>query len=165
MAETINNGESGLSVRGKLNDFATEYNAHEANVSNPHSVTKSQVGLGNADNTSDANKPVSTAQQTALDLKSDVAATQRTGTALAFDKDAVYNTIASPGSTNITLNVTGAKLGVTVMVFHFSDPAPSFPAEFNLISGTYDTTAGVVNRILCTYYDDNNVDYSISQPQ
>lgn len=32
---------------------------------NPHAVTKSEVGLGNADNTSDANKPVSTAQATA----------------------------------------------------------------------------------------------------
>ena len=32
-------------------------------------LTKSDVGLGNVDNTSDANKPVSTAQQTALDLK------------------------------------------------------------------------------------------------
>lgn len=33
-------------------------------------VTKSMVGLGNVDNTSDANKPVSTATQTALDGKS-----------------------------------------------------------------------------------------------
>ena len=32
-------------------------------------VTKGDVGLGNADNTSDADKPVSTAQQTALDAK------------------------------------------------------------------------------------------------
>ena len=39
---------------------------------NPHSVTKSDVGLGNVDNTSDANKPVSTAQQTALALKASI---------------------------------------------------------------------------------------------
>jgi hypothetical protein len=32
-------------------------------------ITKTMVGLGNVDNTSDANKPVSTATQTALDLK------------------------------------------------------------------------------------------------
>ena len=32
-------------------------------------LTKSNIGLGNVDNTSDANKPVSTAQQAALDLK------------------------------------------------------------------------------------------------
>ena len=34
--------------------------------------TAAQVGLGNVDNTSDANKPVSTAQQTALDGKLDL---------------------------------------------------------------------------------------------
>jgi hypothetical protein len=44
---------------------------HLSNTSNPHSVTAAQVGLGNVDNTSDANKPVSTATQTALDLKVD----------------------------------------------------------------------------------------------
>jgi uncharacterized protein (DUF697 family) len=43
--------------------------AHLVNTSNPHSVTKSQVGLGNVDNTSDLSKPVSTAQQTALNAK------------------------------------------------------------------------------------------------
>jgi len=43
--------------------------AHTGDTSNPHSVTKAQVGLGNVDNTSDASKPVSTAQQAALDLK------------------------------------------------------------------------------------------------
>ena len=39
---------------------------------NPHGVTKSDVGLGNVNNTSDADKPVSTAQQTALDLKASI---------------------------------------------------------------------------------------------
>lgn len=45
--------------------------AHTSNTNNPHSVTKSQVGLGNADNTSDADKPISTATQNALNLKLD----------------------------------------------------------------------------------------------
>lgn len=49
----------------------TLLNAHTTNYSNPHQVTKAQVGLGNADNTSDANKPVSTAQQNALNTKVD----------------------------------------------------------------------------------------------
>lgn len=39
---------------------------HVSDKANPHGVTKAQVGLGNVDNTSDANKPVSTAQQTAI---------------------------------------------------------------------------------------------------
>ena len=46
-----------------------ELGAHKASAANPHGVTKAQVGLGNVDNTSDANKPVSTAQQTALNEK------------------------------------------------------------------------------------------------
>ena len=44
----------------------TKVNNHIANKSNPHAVTKTQVGLGNVNNTSDANKPVSTAQATAI---------------------------------------------------------------------------------------------------
>ena len=39
--------------------------AHYVNKSNPHEVTKAQVGLGNVDNTSDADKPVSIAQAAA----------------------------------------------------------------------------------------------------
>lgn len=46
--------------------------AHTGNTSNPHGVTKSQVGLGNVDNTSDLAKPVSTAVQNALNAKTDV---------------------------------------------------------------------------------------------
>ena len=51
-----------------------DVDAHEADTANPHVVTKAQVGLGSADNTSDANKPISSATQTALDLKAAAAA-------------------------------------------------------------------------------------------
>lgn len=47
----------------------TNVNSHINNKSNPHGVTKAQVGLGNVDNTSDANKPISNATQTALNGK------------------------------------------------------------------------------------------------
>lgn len=40
---------------------------HTENRGNPHAVTKAQIGLGNVDNTSDLKKPISTAQQTAMD--------------------------------------------------------------------------------------------------
>lgn len=49
-----------------LTALETKVNQHIANKSNPHTVTKAQVGLGNVNNTSDANKPVSTAQATAI---------------------------------------------------------------------------------------------------
>ena len=42
---------------------------HTANRSNPHEVTKAQVGLGNVDNTSDMGKPVSTATARELALR------------------------------------------------------------------------------------------------
>lgn len=50
---------------------AEEFSGHVSDKENPHGVTKSQVGLGNVDNTSDLNKPVSAAQEIAIaDAKS-----------------------------------------------------------------------------------------------
>ena len=68
-----NGGDGGTIAHGSLSDVGTNTHAqidtHVASTANPHSTTASQVGLGNCDNTSDADKPVSTAQQTALDGK------------------------------------------------------------------------------------------------
>ena len=50
-------------------DKTTTVNGHA--LSSNVTVTKGDVGLGNVDNTSDANKPISTATQTALDAKQD----------------------------------------------------------------------------------------------
>lgn len=47
-------------------DVNAKVDSHIGNKSNPHGVTKAQVGLGNVNNTSDADKPVSTAQATAI---------------------------------------------------------------------------------------------------
>ena len=49
-------------------------------ITSPVGIVKGDVGLGNVDNTSDANKPVSTAGQTALDLKANLASPTFTGT-------------------------------------------------------------------------------------
>ena len=62
-------------------------------------LVKGDVGLGNVDNTSDANKPVSTAQQTALDLKANLASPTFTGnpqapTPAADDNDTSIATTA-----------------------------------------------------------------------
>ena len=62
----LTSGEKLSVALGKISKAVTDLIAHIANKSNPHGVTKAQVGLGNVDNTSDANKPVSTAQQAAL---------------------------------------------------------------------------------------------------
>lgn len=47
-------------------DVNEKVDLHMGNKSNPHGVTKAQVGLGNVNNTSDADKPVSTAQAMAI---------------------------------------------------------------------------------------------------
>ena len=52
-------------------DAQTLISSHTSDTSNPHNVTKAQVGLGDVDNTSDLNKPISTATQLALDKKVD----------------------------------------------------------------------------------------------
>lgn len=52
-------------------DYGSAAYAHISATGNPHSTSKADVGLSNVDNTSDAGKPVSTAQQTALNLKAD----------------------------------------------------------------------------------------------
>ncbi|MDP4201628.1 MAG: hypothetical protein Q8861_02955 [Bacteroidota bacterium] len=53
------------------------------------SLSKSDVGLNNVDNTSDLNKPISTATQTALDLKEDKANKSTDGT-LSSNSDTKY---------------------------------------------------------------------------
>ena len=66
-----------ISVPTKVSDLENDSDyttnatltAHTSNKTNPHEVTKSQIGLGNVDNTSDLNKPISTATQIELDKK------------------------------------------------------------------------------------------------
>lgn len=71
-ANAITNHENGTDPHPQYQTAAesqAQVDSHANMMNNPHGVTKDQVGLGNVDNTSDANKPVSTAQQAALDLK------------------------------------------------------------------------------------------------
>lgn len=52
-----------------ISNVQNNLNAHINNRTNPHRVTKEQIGLDKVDNTSDANKPISNATQTALNGK------------------------------------------------------------------------------------------------
>ena len=70
-------------------------------------LSKSKVGLENVDNTTDANKPVSTATQTALDLKAPIASPTFTGTVTL---GAVGNVSITGGSSGQILTTNG--LGV-----------------------------------------------------
>lgn len=71
-AHTVASGLAVLAVTALAQLATTNLATHVARVDNPHTVTKAQVGLGNADNTSDLNKPISTAATTALAAKADL---------------------------------------------------------------------------------------------
>ena len=105
-----------------------------------HSHTKTDVGLGSVDNTSDSNKPVSTATQTALNAKANLSsntytAPQRTNTS------ASSNAIDFRIANNFTINATAANITVTsllgcigqggVIVIESAENVTGWGAEFN----------------------------------
>lgn len=53
-------------INQNIDDVISNLTTHKSDKNNPHSVTKTQVGLSNVDNTSDADKPISTAAETRL---------------------------------------------------------------------------------------------------
>jgi hypothetical protein len=87
-------------------------------INTPTGITKTDVGLANVDNTSDANKPVSTAGQTALDLKANLAGATFTGavsgTSLTLSGDLTVNgTTTNINSTNLVVEDKNIVLGDT----------------------------------------------------
>ena len=118
------------------------------------SLGKSDVGLGNVDNTSDANKPVSTAQQAALDLKSNVGHTHTAAE--------INSWLSQPGSRNIyvdngrtdsytedgsqyrpykTMRAALASLSSASSLTDFNDVTKRFYC-FRIAPGFYDEEAG-----------------------
>jgi len=87
VSDTSMNGN--VYVGGSISENGTSLITKYATLNSPtftgtvSGITKTMVGLSNVDNTSDADKPVSTAQQTALNLKSDVNSPIFTGIPLA----------------------------------------------------------------------------------
>lgn len=109
-------------------------------------LVKGDVGLGNVDNTSDANKPVSSAQQTALDAKLDDSQATAFGLSLLDDVDAAAGRAtlvisdATLSTTDITTNnVSTAKHG-------FMSKLPGGTSNFYREDGTWQSPgAGSTN--------------------
>lgn len=93
-------------ITSDINAVQTNLETHINNKSNPHEVTKDQVGLGNVDNTSDANKPISNATQTALNGK--FSATD--GNALKQRVDNIPELVA----TNITVDSDNDSVNISL---------------------------------------------------
>lgn len=122
-------------ITSDINAVQTNLETHINNKSNPHEVTKDQVGLGNVDNTSDANKPISNATQTALNGK--FSATD--GNALKQTIEDMPNLVVTDGSIShkdnrITLNLRQQSLKDSI-------DTDSVLLTFN--SAT-DSTAGII---------------------
>ena len=108
-------------------------------INTPTGITKSDVGLANVDNTTDANKPVSTATQTALDLKlasATAATTYETITNVALKAPLASPTLtgtplaptATPGTNNTQIATTAyADAAVAALV----DGAPALLNTLN----------------------------------
>lgn len=94
-------------------------------------LTKSDVGLGNVDNTADADKPVSTATQTALDAKQD---TLVSGTNIK-----TINNTSLLGSGNITIDLTLYKVVTSL---------PTSGIDTNKIYLVLSTESGTSNKYI-----------------
>jgi hypothetical protein len=107
--------------------------------------------------------PSKTAVNTAVAAKLDVESPSTTGTALTFETDRVYGSIASPETGNITFSTTNAKVGVTNIIIHNSGSAPTFAANMKKLSGSGDYVTSAINYIYVSYINSTEVIYAINQ--
>lgn len=104
----------------------------------PAGVTKSAVGLGNVDNTSDVNKPVSTAQATAIATK---AAASHTHAATDVTQDATHRFVTD--AEKATWNAGGSGSGIAEPTFASISYASTINIDFS--STTYAKTTATGN--------------------
>lgn len=118
-----------------INNVQNNLTTHINNKANPHQVTKEQVGLSNVDNTSDANKPISTATQNALNGK--FSATE--GNTLKQIVNDMPDLVVTGGS--LRHNSDSVSLNLIQQNLKNPDDAGSFLLKFNSVT---DSTAGII---------------------
>lgn len=112
--------------------------------------TKALVGLSNVDDTSDANKPVSTAQQTALNLKANLASPALTGTPTAPTATAGTNTTQVATTAFVTTGLA-LKANLASPTFTGTPAAPTATAGTNttqVATTAFVTAAGALKSDL-----------------
>lgn len=122
-------------ITSDIDAVQTNLETHINNKSNPHEVTKDQVGLGNVDNTSDANKPISTATQTALNGK--FSATD--GNALKQTIEDMPNLVVTEGSVSHKNN----NISLSLRQQDLKDPVNTESILLTFNPAT-DSTAGII---------------------
>lgn len=107
----------GADPAGASATVQSNLNTHIADTANPHATNKAQVGLPNVDNTSDLNKPISTATQTALNAKvtANTAITGATKTKLTYDSKGLVTAGADANLDDLgDVTITAPTLGDVV---------------------------------------------------
>lgn len=122
-------------ITSDIDAVYTNLETHINNKSNPHKVTKDQVGLGNVDNTSDANKPISNATQTALNGK--FSATD--GNALKQTIEDMPNLVVTEGSVSHKNN----NISLSLRQQDLKDPVNTDSIILTFNPAT-DSTAGII---------------------
>lgn len=118
-----------------ISNVQNNLNAHINNRTNPHRVTKEQIGLDQVDNTSDANKPISNATQTALNGK--FSATD--GNALKQTIEDMPNFVVTEGSVSHKNN----KISLSLRQQDLKDPVNTDSILLTFNPAT-DSTAGII---------------------
>jgi hypothetical protein len=85
-----------------------------------------------------------------------------TGAVISFTVQKQWNTIASPTSSNITDNLTGAVIMTNQKIYHNSGTTPSFPSGW-VKRGTGNYVTGVLNTIYAEWSVGTTVEYWITQ--
>lgn len=118
-----------------ISNVQNNLNAHINNRTNPHRVTKEQIGLDQVDNTSDANKPISNATQTALNGK--FSATD--GNALKHTIEDMPNLVVTEGSVSHKNN----NISLSLIQQDLKDPVNTDSILLTFNPAT-DSTAGII---------------------
>ena len=148
---------TGLQIEDKLTKAGTAVQ--------PEGLTKAAVGLGNADNTADIDKPISTATQNALNLKLNVA----NGTASGLTLNAGYTegvfavsgttpalsptngsiqTWALTGNSTPTLGTWGSGQSMTLLI----DDGTAYSIDWASTGIVWKTGGGTAPVLLTTGY-------------
>jgi hypothetical protein len=126
-------------------------------INTPTGITKSDVGLANVDNTTDANKPVSTATQTALDAKAPIASPTFTGTVTLPEGTVTSGMIANGTIVDADVNASAA-IAQSKIANLTTDLAAKAPLASPALTGTPTAptaTAGTNNtQVATTAYAD-----------
>lgn len=88
--------------------------------------------------------------------------TAATGTVVAFNAPLIYNTIASPGSGNITYDLTGAEIGNIQKMYHNAGTEPTYPVG-SVKRGNGSYVPSTLNVIYFEWSVGTTVEYWITQ--